>query len=89
MKMLRALPLLGALVLAQGTLAEEDKIIREPDQVRYKKETELDFSDVMVNGELMKPSTAYVKDRRGAHFNALIEYPPDFRKQLMATMGSL
>ena len=69
--------------------AEEDKIIREEDKVVYKKETELDFSDVMVNGELIKPNGAYVKNRRKTHFDALIELRANFRPELMQTIGYL
>ena len=81
-----------ALVLLFATSAlaqEEDKIIQEEDKVVYKKETELDFSDVMVSGELIKPNGAYVKNRRKTRFQALIELRANFRPELNQTIGYL
>lgn len=77
------------LVFATSAFAEEDKIIQEEDKVVYKKETELDFSDVMVSGELIKPNGAYVKNRRKTRFPALIELRANFRPELMQTIGYL
>lgn len=76
-------------VYSQAAFAEEDKVIREEDKVVYKKQTELDFSDVMVAGELIKPNGAYVKNRRKTSFQALIELRANFRPELAQTLASL
>lgn len=89
MKRIFASLFLVLIVASQTALAQEDKIIREEDKVVYKKETELDFSDVNVNGELIKPNAAYVKNRRKTRFPALIELRANFRPELAQTIGFL
>lgn len=90
----RTLPVAVALMAAvsnavASSAAETEKIIREPDKVLYKKETELDFSDVMVNGELIKPNGLYVQDIRGSHFKADVGHRKNFRREFNDTLGSL
>lgn len=67
----------------------EVKIIQEEDKVVYKKETALDFSDVMLSGELIKPNAAYVKNRRKTKFPTLIEQRSNFRAEMMETLDNL
>lgn len=76
-------------LLATSALAQEEKVIKEADRVVYNKETELDFSDVLVNGELIKPNAAYIKNLRKTSFEVLIELRANFRPELLETMSSL
>jgi hypothetical protein len=83
-----------AIALANGVFAAEteeveEKVIREEDRVEFKKQTMIDFSDVLVTGELMKPDGAYVKNRRKMQFNALIELRANFRPELMLSASEL
>ena len=91
--------LLSLLTTALGSLSlvaqkaqaneEEVKIIQEEDKVVFKKETALDFSDVMLSGELIKPNAAYVKNRRKTKFPTLIEHRSNFRAEMMETLDKL
>ena len=42
-------------------------------EVRYKKETEVDFEGLDVTGQLLKPAGALIQDRERANFNPLIK----------------
>jgi hypothetical protein len=51
-------------------------------KVIYKTKTELDFEGLDVNGELVKPSSALVLDRKKAQFNPLIKLRADFNAEM-------
>lgn len=78
-------------VLATSAYAAEqaETVIREEDKVVYQKKTMIDFSDVLINGELMKPEGTYVKSKKTTDFEALIEMRTDFRDELVESVGSL
>jgi len=62
--------------LAQDEEAEGDK------KVVYKTKTEIDFEGLDVNGELVKPQSALVLDRKKAQFNPLIKLRADFNEEM-------
>ena len=76
------------MILADVGRADE-QVIKEEDRVVYQKKTLIDFSDVLISGELMKPDGAYVKNRKNTRFDALIELRSNFRAELMKTAGGL
>jgi hypothetical protein len=47
-------------------------------KVVYKKETEIDFEALELEGELVKPQGALLLERRRANFNPLIKLRKDF-----------
>ncbi len=51
-------------------------------KVTYKQKTEIDFEGLDVNGELVKPSSALVLDRKKANFNPLIKIRQDFNPEM-------
>jgi len=51
-------------------------------KVSYKQTTEIDFEGLDVNGELVKPSSALVLDRKKANFNPLIKLRADFNQEM-------
>lgn len=55
----------------------------------YKKETLIEFSDVYIEGELMKPDGVYITNRKKTKFNALIELRSNFRPELLRTLNNL
>ena len=44
-------------------------------QIRYRDKTEIDFEEVDVTGQLVKPQGALLLDRKKASFNPLIKWP--------------
>jgi len=51
-------------------------------KVQYKSKTEIDFEGLDVNGELQKPQSALVLDRKKASFNPLIKLRQDFNAEM-------
>lgn len=51
-------------------------------KVVYKQKTEIDFEGLDVNGELVKPQSALVLDRKKASFNPLIKLRADFNPEM-------
>jgi len=50
--------------------------------VQYKQRTEIDFEDLDVSGELVKPQGALLLDRKRANFNPLIKLRTDFDEEM-------
>lgn len=63
------------LFLLSYSFAEEPKIV-------YKKETEIDFEGLEIEGELFKPSGAIINERKPAPFNPLIQLRTDFQVEM-------
>ncbi|MFN7144106.1 MAG: hypothetical protein ACK4YP_10035 [Myxococcota bacterium] len=51
-------------------------------KVTYKQKTEIDFEGLDVSGELVKPQSALVLDRKKASFNPLIKLRADFNPEM-------
>jgi hypothetical protein len=58
-------------------------------RVVFKQETEIDFEDVSVDGELQRPNGAYVVDRRETSFNPLIRLRTDFNPEMYASVDEV
>ncbi len=51
-------------------------------KVVYKKQTVIDFSDVTIQGELTKPESSYVVNRKRTKFSQLIQIRSNFNPEL-------
>jgi hypothetical protein len=69
--------LLGA--FSSVAMAQDEEDGRK---VTYKQKTEIDFEGLDVNGELTKPQSALVLDRKKASFNPLIKLREDFNAEM-------
>ncbi|MFC1609341.1 hypothetical protein ACFL6C_00145 [Myxococcota bacterium] len=59
------------------------------DSVSYKKKTIIDFSDVLIEGELTKPEGSYVVSRKLSRFSTLIQYRQDYKFELLNSANDL
>ena len=66
------------LLLTLLTLGQE---VEEP-KVIYKKKTEIDFENLDIEGELVKPQGALLLERKKANFNPLIKLRQDFNVEM-------
>ena len=82
---------LNRLLLVTGLLAavsapafaqDSDETDDAGRKVVYKQKTEIDFEGLDVNGELVKPQSALVLDRKKANFNPLIKIRQDFNPEM-------
>ena len=73
------------LLLISLAIADEPK---EPEIV-YKKQTEIDFEALELEGELVKPQGALLLERRKAHFNPLIKLRKDFNLEMSQSVEDI
>ena len=69
-------------LLAQET-DEEGRLIK------YREKTVIDFEDVMLEGQIKKPSGSFLMDRSKTKFNSLINLKQDFNKELVRSVDLL
>ena len=56
-------------------------VASEP-KVMYKKQTEIDFEGLEIEGELLKPHGAVINERKTTPFNPLIQLRTDFQVEI-------
>jgi len=81
-------PALLLVVLAMPAAAEE-QVIREADKTIVKKKTVIDFTDVAVEGELIKPEGSYSVSKRKTTFKTLIRVRDSFSPELRKSVENL
>ena len=58
-------------------------------KIIYKKETEIDFEALELEGELVKPQRALLLERRRATFNPLIRLRSDFNEDMKQSVNGI
>ena len=85
-KSLSAVALGSFLMASAAALAQEGQ---ESDKVVYKKKTVIDFSDVTIDGELVKPEGSYIVNRKKTKFRNLIQVRGDFHDKLIKSVDAM
>ena len=75
--------LLSFSFLAAQETDEEGRLIK------YREKTVIDFEDVMLEGQIKKPSGSFLMDRAKTKFNSLINLKQDFNKELVRSVDLL
>jgi hypothetical protein len=55
----------------------------------YREKTVIDFEDVMLEGQIKKPSGSFLMDRSRTSFNSLINMKENFNKELVRSVDLL
>ena len=74
--------ILTILFLTTVSAAKATEPEREDDKVVFKKKTSIDFSDVNIEGELVKPTGTYIGIRKQIGFGNFIKVRANFRDKL-------
>ena len=82
--MKKALILL-ALSLAPTAFAQD----KGEGNVRYARQTEINFEDDTIEGDLSKPDGEYVEARKKVKHSNLIKIREDFKEEVMQSVGEL
>ena len=75
--------LLSFSFLAAQETDEEGRLIK------YREKTVIDFEDVMLEGQIKKPSGSFLMDRSKTKFDSLINLKQDFNKELVRSVDLL
>jgi len=89
---LKRFALAAILLSAIAAVADEPKgvkVVQQPDKVIVRKRTVVDFGDVTVEGELVKPEGSYVLNRNKTRFEPLIRLRDDFDAELRKSADNL
>jgi len=70
------------LITVSFSFAQEEEVI-----VKYRQKTVLDFEDVMLEGQIKKPTGSFLMDRAGSGFNSLIKMKENFNKELVRSVN--
>jgi hypothetical protein len=65
------------------------KVVQEADRIVVRKRTIVDFNDVTVEGELVRPEGSYVLDRNRTRFRSLVRLRNDFNPELQKSADNL
>lgn len=57
--------------------------------IKYREKTVIDFEDVMLEGQIKKPSGSFLMDRSKTKFNSLINLKENFNKELVRSVDLL
>ena len=72
--------------LTEGEVQEIDgKRVR----IVYKKKEEINFDDVLIQGELKKPQGAYLLNRKKSNFSDMIDERADFKLELRKSLNEI
>jgi hypothetical protein len=89
MRALIVLFLLAAVPAVADDAPKGVKVVQEPDKIVVRKRTVVDFSDVTVEGELIKPEGSYLLHRNETRFEPLIHLRDDFNAELRQSADNL
>ena len=79
----------GATFAADTTEGEVQEIDGKRVRVVYKKKEEINFDDVLIQGELKKPQGAYLLNRRKSDFSDMIDERAHFKLELKKSLDEI
>ena len=88
-RVLAVLCLIAALPALAAEVPKGVKVVQEPDKVIVRKRTVVDFDDVTVQGELVKPEGSYLLHRNKTRFEPLIQLRENFDRELRQSADNL
>ncbi len=77
------------LILSFFTVAYAQETDSEGRVIVYREKTVIDFEDVMLEGQIKKPSGSFLMDRTRTRFNSLINLKKDFNRELVRSVDLL
>ena len=83
------LKLIGPVALIALTSLAAPAFAQEEPDVIYQERTEIDFEEVDVSGELVKPQGTLLLERRRASFNPLITLRTEFNTEMRQSIDDV
>ncbi|MCK5807821.1 hypothetical protein KAH37_02425 [bacterium] len=80
--------LILSILFAAGTLFAQD-MDQEGRLIKYRQKTVIDFEDIMLEGQIKKPTGSFLSDRKGKQFQTLINLKKEFNKELVKSVDLL
>ncbi len=83
---LGAILAIAAMLTVPGTVLAQSG---DGDKVKYKKVTKIDFTEGLIEGDLMRPEGSYVVSRKASQFSKLIRVRQNFVRELVFSYSEL
>ena len=80
--------LVFSVLFVAGTLCAQD-MDQEGRLIKYRQKTVIDFEDIMLEGQIKKPTGSFLSDRKGKQFETLITFKEEFNKELVKSVDLL
>lgn len=77
------------LVSVSDVVKADDTESSDNRKIIYKSKTEIDFEGLEVQGELVKPSSSLVLERKSSDFNPLINLRTDFNDKIDESVSEM
>ncbi|MBX5484447.1 MAG: adventurous gliding motility protein CglF [Myxococcaceae bacterium] len=77
------------LALSLGSVASAQDKDKNEGNVRYARQTEINFEDDTIEGDLSKPDGEYVEARKKVKHSNLIKIREEFKDKVMQSVGEL
>ncbi len=87
-KLSKILVLVGIGVSLSASALAQQNTVTQPD-VKFKSLTIIEFSELKLDGNVVKPMTEYVNTRRKTTFTPMIEIRQSFVSELTSSMDDL
>ena len=84
-----SLPVAGFAADDDVTEGETQEIDGKKVRVVYKKKEEINFDDVLIQGELKKPQGAYLLNRKKSDFSDMIDERAHFKLELKKSLDEI
>ena len=81
--------ILAVVFLVSNAAFAEDTVSDKERKITYKQKTEIDFEELDVLGEIVKPSSALVLERKVATFNPLIVLRTDWSDKIYESVDEV
>lgn len=81
--------LLSAILISFTAMIAQEEVDSEGRTIKYREKTVIDFEDLMLEGQIKKPSGSFLMDRTKKKFNSLINMKKDFNKELVKSVDLL
>jgi hypothetical protein len=78
-----------AVLLFVFSLAYGQDVDEQGNIIKYRQKTVIDFEDVMLEGQIKKPSGSFLMTQSKKKFNSLINLKKDFNRELVKSVDLL
>ncbi len=85
---MKKLIIMAVLLLTFGFVFGQD-VDEQGNLIKYRQKTVIDFEDVMLEGQIKKPSGSFLMTQSKKKFNSLINLKKDFNRELVKSVDLL
>lgn len=86
---MRRIALVAFMLISPAAFAQDEADAESGRSIKYKERTEIDFEEVDVTGELVKPQGQLISTVRQASFNPMIRVRTEFNEEMRQSVDEV